>query len=352
MYKASWIACLCTCFAWTVQAQRKSGSELCASMYSNGYYLPASKCYQKEGDAIRMHPQIPERLRIQKGIFYREAARNLELAARKEKRPAVAAYLRERAVSFLERILKQGLVRKKFGKRRGRFIRITAQKYRAKVGYASLAISTSQLQSTIQLKGYRFLHTTKGRFNKRLRPGMYTITVRFPKSAKVRVRKITLLPNTPKVVSFLHDPPLPVLASTGYIIGAVAAVGGGVMLAYGMYFLFEGRNCYASGQCKIVRVLRTSDEYMTCWANSGCKGGAIGSGSNQAGLKSFEDKGTTWAVTGGIVALVGATMLTVAIIMHMNSRRKDNIKRQRVNAVAGHPESEYPYASTWSMTFD
>lgn len=101
---------------------------LCARWQRQGYYTPAVKCYLREAKKIRLTPSTPESQRLLKGYFYREASRSLLKRAAKAERAEQAAYLRERAVSLLERILQKKLVPKVHGRRPGRVIHTEIRK--------------------------------------------------------------------------------------------------------------------------------------------------------------------------------------------------------------------------------
>ena len=75
----------------------------CSVFHKGGYFVPAADCYIKSANSMIIEVDSPESLRVRKWYLYKEAAKNLEKAAKKADRIEVAGYLRSRALKLMRR---------------------------------------------------------------------------------------------------------------------------------------------------------------------------------------------------------------------------------------------------------
>lgn len=333
-------------------APEKADAAFCARLYSSKYYKPAASCYLKLAQSIPFGPKIKEADRLKKGRYLRESARNLLLLAKQESKPALAAYHRFQAVERLDQILKQKLVRKKFGRRRGRLIQVMREQAYKSIGYTPLAVSTANKKATIVVTGYKMKAQTTFKFNKSVRPGSYTIRVKYPKEQKARVKKVVVQQGKELVVPFIESPPLPALAWTGYIAGGVALIAGGVLLGVGLPILANANDCASTGGCVFVadggdkfKICREGSTDPLCLAHFRCRirptpagcDGVPTSPRNSDGKKNFDDEGWSYAIPGFIVLGVGAALIVTAIVVHVQMTQRTYLRQEKDSRTSALP---------------
>ncbi len=318
-----WLVCVAVWMAWgsvgVVCAKSVPAKAIlvCGKLADARKWLEASECYEKLSALIPEQADLDEEDRTQKGYLLSEASRCLEREAMREEKPVVAAFLREKALRHLEKILQRRWLPLIRGKRRTRVYAGRVVDLRKSIRYTPLAISTASLDAKIQVSGYQFLADAKGQFNQELRPGEYKILVIFPNETAPRVRQVALHPQMPLVLSFVQKPKLPALLIAGYIVGAVAVVGGGVLIALGAMRIQEGNDCFANKECGFY------------------KGNAIprseipaASTDNESEFRTFNNISLGFLVSGIVVATVGVGALVTAGIVHSNLAKEDFVKRE------------------------
>ena len=280
------------------------GWKLCVQMKKRTYFQAAADCYVREANAIKLSPSTKESLRVRKGYYMREAAKNLDKEAQKPgKSIKEAAYLREKAVLILEDVLKKKLVAIERGKRRGRITRNLASKLRKKIGYTPLAISTGNPKATVRIRGYFFKKEAKHQFNESVRPGPYTIIVRYP-GAKPKKRKIRLQAGKSLVLNFLQNPGVPAISWIGYIVGGGLFAGGGTILTLGLLNYKTDLDCNENPSCEHPKepgVKATNEDYM----------------------KASQQRVLVSSLVGGAMIVGGIALLAIAGVSHARATRKD-----------------------------
>jgi hypothetical protein len=315
--------------------------DFCAELYTKKYYPAAAKCYSKLGQAIPFSSSMNESLRIRKGMFLREAARNWNLAAKEQNKVEVAAFMREKALQLLSVIIKQKLVRKRYGKRRPRLAIVMHTDTKKKIGYAPLSISTSRLDARIEIKGYKFSRTLYNKFAKQVRPGTYNIKVYYKGQAKPKIRRVVVASGVPQVVTFLPNPKLPATAWVGYIAGAAALIGGGIVLTIGLQQLIDASNCKSSTTCNMYpKSNRLEEGYVICWQQTGsvlsneeCRNRLV-RGNKVAGFEYFQGQSVPYIIAGGATVAAGVVLFSVAIVAHVNSLNSSQQKQTKADRTA------------------
>jgi hypothetical protein len=293
----------------------------CAKYTQARQYLPAADCYEKLAKKIPHTAEISEADRTQKGYLYSEASKNFAFEAMREEKPAVAAYLRERALQGLEEIIKHQWLPKIRGKRRTRAYTDRIVALRKEIRYTPLAISTSASDAQILISGYQYQAQAKQQFNQELRPGRYKIVVSFVGEATPRVREVTLQPQISLVLSFLQKPPLPNLLIAGYIVGGIALVGGGILLGFGIHRIQEGNSCFNNPECAFYQgtILNRQDLPKN-----------QGNIDNNSEFQAYNNISLGLSIGGGVLTAIGIGAIIAAGIAHANLTKEDFQKKEQL----------------------
>lgn len=288
----------------------------CTTLQKDGYFLPAADCYIKVGNSITVEPGTPERLRVRKWYLYREAAKNLEKAAKKADRVDVAGYHRSRAVKLLKKALQNQWIPKVRGKRRGRYTRALINTFLEKIQYTPLGVSTGNSKAVIAVKGYKYLESTKGSFNRKIRPGRYTVTVTFPNQPP-KMKDVLIKAKKSVVLTFVQNPGVPPLAWVGYTVGSAAIVGGGVLMALGIEQSISANNCFNSTTCSFI------DGKITYNST------AVGV-NNKDAYAAYQNRAILYGVIGGVVLATGVVLLAVGGSQHARNARLNVSQSEKV----------------------
>lgn len=221
-----------------------SGEAICARWFRQKRYEQSARCFVQLVAALK--GKRSDTQRFQAGLWLRNAAVALRRAAKLEKRSEHGAYLRERALRLLERYLRGSLYSTPTQKR---IVENMKSGLESKIAYTDLTVLSGRMEATIRILGYRYKGDGKGSVTKRLRPGRYTVLVRYPKMPET-ARTVTLPPGQPQVlrfappkkrVSLVRERKVPKVkrkrSGLPWIlvgVGAAAAVGGGALVLVGV----------------------------------------------------------------------------------------------------------------------
>ncbi|MCB9642522.1 MAG: hypothetical protein H6728_05555 [Myxococcales bacterium] len=293
----------------------------CSGMIKSQGYLFAATCFRELAESLPDGKDLSEEDRRQRGYLYNEASKCMRFEAMREKRPEVAAYLREQALRWLELILKKQWLPLVRGKRRSRVYTEQIVALRTKIHYTPMAISTGVTGTQIQITGYQFRQQAMGQWNDTLRPGEYTITVRYPKEEKPREKKLTLRPGVSLVLTFQQKPPLSGLLLSGYIVGGIAVAAGGVLLGVGLARISAGNTCFSDAECVFYQgaILQRSELPKD-----------VGAIDNKSEFQSYNNVSMGLTIAGIALAVVGVGALVTSGIFHARLVKEDFRKKEQI----------------------
>jgi hypothetical protein len=213
----------------------------CIDSFRKKEFVSAADCFEK------LSAKTPLTEKDKKGRWLRNAAVSFNNAAKavgkstKKDTVAQAAYYRERAVLLFDRYLTQKLCR---SPRRCK----SAAKLRAlierSIGYASISIVVNDKKAAYTVTGYEFLKQGTGNKPLNLRPGDYTVSVKYPGSSKLLKRSIKVYKGKGQILTFQNPtrkkvvvkPPKPAPPSVSWMVlglaggGGLLVVGGGLLI--------------------------------------------------------------------------------------------------------------------------
>ncbi|HAA56985.1 MAG TPA: hypothetical protein DCE42_19620, partial [Myxococcales bacterium] len=219
----------------------------CRALFKQKQYKQAASCFLKLLPVVDKKKELGTIVPLMKDRFLRFASVSLHRAAKAETASAEKAFLKEQAIKHLLHSFQKGYCE---SARKCRTNRLFADQLKKEIRYSSLVIITGSPTSTLQVTGYKFSATTKGTFNKQLRPGTYKVLLTFPNKQPAK-RTVTLKPNTTKTLNATPDKiimkekriyiakKLPPIVLVSYIVGGVFVVTGAVIGGLGFGELQE-----------------------------------------------------------------------------------------------------------------
>ncbi|MCB9640693.1 MAG: hypothetical protein H6728_13785 [Myxococcales bacterium] len=214
----------------------------CSKMIKAKEYLKAASCYEQAAQQVDQDPAQKSFAVLLKERYFRYSALAFQRAAEATQKAEKAYYL-ERSVEQLGITIRERYCR---AARRCRQNQLLADKLKAQIRYGTLVISSKDPKASITVKGFQYLQVQQKDFTKQVRPGTYTVTVKFPKQAEKQstvqvgpgeqvlldVSPVTQKMQVKRLYTSRRVPPL-ILAS--YIVGGVLILGGGAMGGYGLF---------------------------------------------------------------------------------------------------------------------
>lgn len=155
----------------------------------------AAKCFTRLANRFSGQQSAQ---RIQRGNNLRNAALAYQKAAKKAKLSRRKAYLNECGFRLMQNYLKEKLYSTETQKRIAKGM---LDAFEEKIGYVSLTVLTPHPKAAIQIIGYRIHQKIVGGGVLRVRPGEFTILVRYP-DKKQDARTVKLTSGKPRIVRF------------------------------------------------------------------------------------------------------------------------------------------------------
>lgn len=179
----------------------------CSDLYRQKKFLPAGKCFERKANAMGESKQLSKIQRYLKGQSLRNAALSYRKAGQAEQNAEKAVYRYEQALLILQRYLKENLCQKQYLCRlaKGESLELLNQ-----IKYVQLSIVTSpNKRAIVRIQGfkYKIQHFSPPQWNKRIRPGRYTVRVKY-EGQKVIVREIIATPGKALTIALLAPTPV------------------------------------------------------------------------------------------------------------------------------------------------
>lgn len=214
----------------------------CASLFQNKKFVKAGQCFLKNANSMPPASQLSKIKRYLKGQTLRNAALAYQKAGDNEQNTEKAAYRREQAVGILRRYLKENLCQKAYLCQQAKGVILEQLN---KIKYTPFTIVTTPgLRATIRIQGYKFKvqHTSPPQWTKRVRPGRYTIEVKYENRKLIR-KEVIVVAGTPRTETVLTKalvrPKPPVARKPSVVpwiilgVGVAIAGAGGGLLGFG-----------------------------------------------------------------------------------------------------------------------
>lgn len=258
--KSLWFTCVTAFGIFVLLVSSVHASDrVCKSWYQKRQYVEASRCFYSMAQSL-MKNKLSTEQRESVGIWLRNAILSLRKAAEQEKSAESAAHLREQAIHYLDEYLQKKLYDSDTQKRSAEIQRTGLLE---QVGYTQLTI-TSQPNALIQVTGFRFDTQKTGAWSQSVRPGNYTILVKYA-NGLTKARIIRIFPRQPQVVDMMGEattspPPVrritttvpppstprkvPIASWVMFGVGGATAIASAVLFGVGMSDQIKGDNLY------------------------------------------------------------------------------------------------------------
>lgn len=238
----TFFVCLLVLSTWIPAHASATTESDCQRDIRNQRLLFAAQCYVRLYQAIHKTGQAKQGTPVRKDHFLNRAALSYYHFAKRNLNPAQKAYYTEKAMHLLLRSFKQGYCE---AADRCRSNRMLAEKLRQEIQYTPLVVVTGQKTARIKIVGYQFQQVKYAQYNRKIRPGRYTVTISFP-GKRIHTKVVMLRPGfgitinvTPinlKLVEhrLLVPKKAPPLVVTGYTLGGLAFLTGAGIAIYGI----------------------------------------------------------------------------------------------------------------------
>ncbi len=226
---------------------------LCQTLYSNKQFVRAAQCYHTLAKALQNKGKRTTEEISDLNQFLRNAALCMQRKAKTEQSAIRQSYWYERALSFVQTLLKNRYYADASQKNLSVYIR---NQVNEKISYTQVTVNTGIRPAKVSITGgYRFeaMQQQSQLWQVNLRPGSYTILCQHPQGNNVaKVLKLTRS-SPPIVVScapptkvdrtppvLIKPPALAQVAKPNRVPGIALLVGGSVALAAGIGLITWG----------------------------------------------------------------------------------------------------------------
>lgn len=296
-------------FGWGAEAAQAIDRQ-CQRYYRQKSYVEAGRCFESLLAKIDANPKLKGFARLIKDRYLRHAAISYNKAAGASTDMAKRSFYLEAAMNALLRSVKAGYC--EASNRCSTNTRFALQ-LKEEIGFGSLAVITGSPKASIQVKGFRYKKKSLQKFNQRLRPGRYTMTISRPgqaakkKTIEIQRNQALALNATEVQIKIVEKKILvaqkvPALVITGYTGGGVLMAAGGGMLVYS---LFRQNSLNGIRSDPVTARTQTDESYNSDF-----------------------DTAQTVKLVGGVVVGVGVLVLGGALIAHTFTNRANREKKE------------------------
>jgi hypothetical protein len=183
-------------------AASQASEQICKTWFKQGNYAQAARCFRDLVNPLEAHKTLTAEQKLQKGVYLRNAAFAMSRAAKKETSQQQAAYMREQAIQYLDKYLRESLYSTKTQKR---YATVLKSQLHDKIGYTTLTVTSRFQHATITVTGFHFKAKGTQSITKQVRPGTYSILVQT--NGKVEAATVKVKPLQPAVVRFPKNQP-------------------------------------------------------------------------------------------------------------------------------------------------